>query len=265
MDVEAFMDGYLREIYFQAGDVVPLEAALALISTTADEPLTAEEIPPIPPAGPIETGVPAEHTKTDLEVSQTSPERIVASPVAKQLALEHNVELSMLKGSGPGGRITKEDVEAAIQSRQAIVPEIPASEITSSMRKAIAQRTQISKTTIPHYYVSIDLDMSHVLGYIERAKQAEQAQSKPIPTVTDVVIWACGQVLTRHPYLNASWIGEEIILHDEINIGLVVGVEGGLMVPVVNQANTLDIGPVRADFPIKGQDPVWHAVYVRAW
>lgn len=249
MDVEAFMDGYLREIYFQAGQVVPLEAAVALISTTPDEPLAPDAAIATPTPETVASDLQATEQKAEMTASPTQVERIIASPIARQLALEHQVDLATLKGSGPGGRITSADVEAIIQSRQAVgapTPGKPSSEITTSMRKAIAQRTLISKTTIPHYYVSIDFDMSHVLDVLEQAKQVAETEGETIPTVTDVLIWACGQILPRHPYLNASWIDDEIRLHDEINIGMVVGVEGGLMVPVINQANTLSLSQVAA-------------------
>jgi pyruvate dehydrogenase E2 component (dihydrolipoamide acetyltransferase) len=243
MDVEAYIDGYLRQTFFQDGDVVPIDAVIAIITSTPDEPLPEEveqvqeaAAPRVEKATPPAPAAPAR--------TPAAGGRIVASPIARKLAEEHGIELTTLIGSGPGGRIMREDVEAALQAREAAGAPAAPGLVSSGMRKAIAERTVFSNTTLPHYYVSIDLDMSAALEYVAQAKQHTANADAVVPTITDLLIWACGQIIPHHPSVNASWKDGGIEYHKQVNIGLVVGLEEGLMVPVVHNASALSISQI---------------------
>jgi pyruvate dehydrogenase E2 component (dihydrolipoamide acetyltransferase) len=245
MDVEAYLDGYLREIYFEEGAVVSTDAVIALISTTADEPIIEDD----PRPAPAVIGDQAVLDQVpDKKTRETFPTKsVLASPVAKKLAEENQIELSTITGSGPNGRITRKDVEAAIEKKQIKTEEIPTpappTESLSSMRRAIVERTVLSKTTIPHYYLTAEIDMMSAQAYVDH-KKLEAKGVASSPTITDLIIWSCGQVLPNHPSLRASWQDGQINLHQDIHIGMVIGLEEGMIVPVVHNVDRHSISEI---------------------
>jgi pyruvate dehydrogenase E2 component (dihydrolipoamide acetyltransferase) len=192
----------------------------------------------------------------DVSVRRGPPQ---ASPLAKRLADEAGIDLAMVAGTGPGGRIVKRDVEARLTtaptpaSEQTIPnrrePESPAApaprvEAPSRMRLTIARRMTEAKRDIPHFYVRADVDMGECMRLRESLKTTEFI---PYLTVTHLVVKAAAVTLRRHPRVNASWQEDgSIEIHEAVNPGIAVAIEDGLIVPVLHHAERMTLAEVAA-------------------
>jgi pyruvate dehydrogenase E2 component (dihydrolipoamide acetyltransferase) len=168
-----------------------------------------------------------------------------ASPLARRLAEEYEVDLSRVTGTGPDGRIVKRDVEAARDAAAAAPATAPAAVIPgaapgedkiedlplSRIRQTIARRMQQAKQEIPHYYLTADIDMTAAMKFREDAELSLGAGGRI--TVNDVIVLATAKALQRHPRFNAYWLEDHLQLHSQINIGIAIPVEDGLIVPAV--------------------------------
>lgn len=174
--------------------------------------------------------------------------KLRASPLARRAAEEAGVDISHVRGSGPEGRVTKRDIDNFLREQQLfkfrrlVSPRegAPGSrEELSSMRKTIAKRMAQSKREIPHFYVTVDVDMEDVV----RLKASLEATEVAEETVTynDIIVKACALALGRYPRINASYVDEGIVIHPNINIGLAVAVEDGLILPVIHNCERLSL------------------------
>ncbi len=223
VEVEAFRDGYIRDIFVSAGDTVPVGEVIAIITDSIDEPLDN-----VLPQEPL-----------NME-QQKSSNRILASPLARRIAKESGIDILSVKGSGPKGRIQKRDVLATVKSlsvsdikQEGIDKCVP----VSSMRRAIAKRTSRSKTEAPHFYISAMIDMTETQLFRKQISAIAEKNGWLPPSVSDIAIKASAFALMQIPDLNASFKGDEIIYFKDINIGLVVGLSEGMIVPVVHNAD----------------------------
>jgi pyruvate dehydrogenase E2 component (dihydrolipoamide acetyltransferase) len=164
--------------------------------------------------------------------------RLKASPLAKKLAEERNINLSQVRGSGDGGRIIKRDIESYVPvsggQAQGLTSERYQEVDISQMRKTIARRLGESKFTSPHFYLTISLDMEQAM----KARKAIIESTEQKVSFNDLVIKAAATALAKHPKVNSSWRGDKIRINEHVNIGVAVAVEEGLLVPVVRYANT---------------------------
>ena len=166
--------------------------------------------------------------------------RTRASPIARKLAEERGIDLSRVTGTGPGGRITRDDVlnykpapslPAAATART--VPKIVAQDIPlTSMRQAIARVTVRSKTEAPHFYVTAAMDMTDTMKFRQRLNEA-LAESGAKVSVNDMIIKACTGALLKYPKFNTSFAGDRLVGHPDINIGIAIALEQGLIVPAL--------------------------------
>jgi len=174
--------------------------------------------------------------------------KLRASPLARRAAEEAGVDISHVRGSGPEGRVTKRDIDNFLREQQLfkfrrlVSPRegAPGSrEELSSMRKTIAKRMAQSKREIPHFYVTVDVDMEDVV----RLKASLEATEISEETVTynDIIVKACALALGRYPRMNASYVDEGIVIHPNINIGVAVAVEDGLILPVIHNCERLSL------------------------
>jgi pyruvate dehydrogenase E2 component (dihydrolipoamide acetyltransferase) len=200
-------------------------------------------------------------TGTSVAPAQTSTEeRVFISPIARRLAAEHHLDIGQVQGTGPGGRIIRDDIELALQRQQAApqpvaptpqpayVP-VPAAAVAggaddvepvalSQMRKTIARRLQQSMQTIPHFYVTMVIDTTRLGEMRESLNEYAAGLPQPIKvSFNDLVVKAVAMSLTRMPEVNVSFDGEQLLLKKHVNIGVAVALEQGLIVPVVHDAD----------------------------
>lgn len=238
-DVEAYESGVLLKTLYAEGQEAEVLTPIAYIGKPGEEveeaaakSKAADEAKPTASAGKT----------TPVQVTEPGP-GIAASPSARKFARERGINLATVAGTGPGGRITKKDVLAAV-SGQTAAPEEAGQDDTvilfSPMRARIAQRLTHSKQNIPHFYISMDVDMSQALAW--RQKHNDKVQAKV--TITDMVTKAAAAALAEFPKINAHVQADRIILKKAINIGVAVSVEDGLIVPVITDANTKSIDEI---------------------
>lgn len=255
MELECFHEGVLLHIGVPAGPA-PVNALLAVIGQKGEdfEKLLAEE-----------NGAPGDGTKAPASASpdaitmaapkpaDVSPlatdTRVKASPLAKSLAAEAGIDISRLAGSGEQGRIVKRDVEAAVADtpsrpltpHQALPSAPQFGEVpVSQMRKTIARRLSESKFSAPHFYLTIKINMDRAA----EARKLIHEQSGTKVSFNDFIIKACALALRQHPAVNSSWLGDKIRIHRDINIGVAVAVEDGLLVPVLFGADRLGLADI---------------------
>jgi pyruvate dehydrogenase E2 component (dihydrolipoamide acetyltransferase) len=166
--------------------------------------------------------------------------------LARTIAEKEGIDLSSLAGSGRHGQILKRDVTAVIAERESSgksIHQIPHAQrrFLTPMRRAIAERTWKSKNEIPHFYTSITIDMESTINWHRQAADWAQLQGLSVPTITDICIRAAALSLVKFPGLNASLIGDSIYTFPDINIGLVVGLDEGMLVPVIQNTDQYDI------------------------
>ncbi len=277
-DVEAEQDGYLQRVA-EIGATLPVGGLAAWLHPNADftavgagaggaptvasaaVPATATSTAAAPVAAaaastsPAPSQQPATHPASLQAGNSASGQRLLASPVARQLAKAQNLDLASVAGSGPGGVILKRDVVAAGHSHAnrpaaAVAAAAPMTVATpaggfsrspmSSMRKAIAQRMMQSLTSKAQMTGFGRIDMAEAVKLRESLVAAEKELGARI-TFTDIVIKAAATVLAGMPEINAYIDGNDIVTWHEINIGLAVAVDGGLMVPVVRNADRLNL------------------------
>ncbi len=231
MDLEAFASGTLRRVLVNEGTTVKAGALIAVIAEPDEDisSVLADTIVPAP-------GAPREPEPRKVESPSTSPlsslgeEKgpIKASPRAKAMAAERGIDLSTLKGSGPGGRIVEEDV---IKAGAASVPRATGAtdRPLSQMRKAIARTTTQSKAPVPHFYLTAEIAMEEAEQLRAQLKQSRRSH----PSLTDMIVKAAALALTRHPEINVSYAGDVLRQHGSIDIGIAVGLDDGLIAPVL--------------------------------
>ena len=258
LELEAFDTGVLLKLLQTEGAVVPVGADMAIIGEAGEDisemlanngggdAATEDSAPKVDPAAPT-----ASAPTNAPVVSSEFPGGVKATPVARRIAKENNIDLSRVNGSGKDGSIRKSDVEAYLASPQSAAPIAyaatpvltgPETEVilTSRLRQAIARRMVESKTTIPHFYVTTEIDMGPVMDLRKQVNAALEAKGIKV-SVNDMIVKAVAVTLRDYPNLNASFAGDTIVRHNRINVGTAVAVEGGLLTVV--QKNT-DISPL---------------------
>jgi len=257
MEFESFYDGILSHIAVNEGETVKVDELIAIISENEiDVPKALESYGNESSIIPIEESndsVELNEDEKEINTTNTSSdlnERIKASPLAKKIAKEKNIDLSKVAGSGENGRIIKNDLsdlspveettEQQIQTEENQSPKVVdviKEETTivqnSTMRKAIAKNLSKSKFTAPHYYLSVEFNMDNAIAF------REQYNSIPDTKISfnDIVVKACAVALKNHPQVNSQWNDEKIILNNNVHIGVAVGIEDGLVVPVIKNAD----------------------------
>lgn len=241
VEVEAFRDGIVRQLLVEAGDTVPLGSVVAVVADSMEEALPAkpaEEAPSEPEAQWTQS------TPVTSSISRMGSGRLLASPIARRMAEMEGINLLRIKGTGSQGQILKRDVEKAMtsaRSKAEVEGEVRREPI-SKMRQAIARQTTRSKKEIPHFYADITVDMTQAMALRQKASEWAKKKGWATPTITDLCLRAAALTLGEFPMLNASFQDEEILYYQGINIGLVVGLaEGGMIVPVVHNADHLDL------------------------
>ena len=196
-------------------------------------------------AAPPKAEKEAEPEKPTPKIEKGEEARVKASPVARRIAAELGVDLSSVKGTGPEGRVTETDVRAAGKSKPAasaikVPAAVKAGESAriqlSGMRRVIAQRLGESLGPIPHFYLNIDIDAAPLIEAREELKSAGEGADAAKITVNDFVLKAAVQAAVKVPRVNASFDGDAIVQYADIDLGLAVAIEDGLLTPVIRAA-----------------------------
>jgi len=260
-ELEAETSGILSKVMAKEGDEVPIGTTIAYILQPGEK--APEVKTPVKVAAKEEkpeAGAVAEAPKPARE-----PKEIKASPLARNIAKEHNVDLAQVTGTGPGGRITKEDVLKYVEKGKAVVapaaPEAPvgAEEQVaplSTMREVIARRMVESFKT-PHFYLTVEVDAQEIQKTRQQLLPVIENNSGIRLTLTDLIIKVAAKALEKNPAVNCSYADGSVKLYKRIDIGLVTSVEGGLMVPVIRDANTkslAEIAQARAELVQKARE-----------
>ncbi|MEQ8725118.1 MAG: pyruvate dehydrogenase complex dihydrolipoamide acetyltransferase [Sandaracinaceae bacterium] len=177
--------------------------------------------------------------------------RVLASPLVRKLGREHDIDLSTVDGSGPGGRIIKRDIDDYLSRPRPSAPargerRPPRVEKLSSMRRTIARRLTESKQTVPHFYLTIDFDASPILAARKQINEA-LAKGGEKASINDFILKACAAALREVPAANASFMGDAIHYHQVVDISVAVAVPEGLVTPVLRDADQKGIREIAAE------------------
>jgi len=239
LEVESPADGILAGISEQAGAVVPVGKTIAWI-VRSGETLPTE----IAASGPVQPATEGVRDAAPVVPAPGSGPGTQISPKARRLAQEQGVDIARLRGSGPGGEILASDVLAAAESKSA-APAAPKDvEIPSSIGRLMAERTTQSWTTVPHFFVVREVDASALVEVRERLGSAIQQARGIKVTQTDLLVALLSRVLVKHSRMNASWSGAGIHLNHEVNIGVAMAVDDGVVATVIQNANQADLGEI---------------------
>ena len=260
VEVESTAAGVVRLLLVEQGAVVPVNSPIAVVGT-ADEKIEAPNTSQMSkvegPAATVPEQIPIPAAGT---ASAPVAGPVKASPLAKKIAREQSLDLSQIQGSGPGGRIVRRDIEAALQTMDrgpltvanvssSIVhrPSSAADETVgmSKLRQAIARRMSESKTSIPHFYVSHEYKMDALMDLRAQFNRIVPEDEKL--SVNDLIVRAVALTLRQFPNLNASLNGNSVLRHGQVNVGIAVSVEGGLLTIVCRGADQKPLRQISAE------------------
>ncbi len=278
MDLESYEAGTLQQILVQEGETVPIGQAIAVIGSGAPkeaQPTASTASAQGPAAVPVSAQsqpaerlpIPSTSTPQQETYSTESGDGrgVKASPLARRMAEEHHLDLGRIVGTGPGGRIVRDDIEEYLQQQAAPaqpaptppsapapaaaaakgpvpsvpVPVPPDAEVIklSRVQLLIARRLTESKQTIPHFYVSSEVEMTEALALRQTLNSTAGEEGVKV-TVNDLIVKACALALEKFPEVNSSIKEDQFIRYKHINIGIAVDAPTGLVVPVIHQTNS---------------------------
>ena len=258
VEIESYFTGFIGKILINEGESAEVGSSIAVVvkdmnesvadSSSAANTISEESSSKVNEKNTAKN-IPVEQPPVDVPVVDQSPsEKIKISPVAEKLAIEQGIDLNKINGTGPGGRITKADIEAQVSNNkpteqpvaktppQTVLPgeNIP----LSTTRSAIARITAQSKNGIPHFYVSMSIDMTDAL--VMRQQYGKLNPNSGI-TVNSLVLMAVKLALIDYPIFNSSFREDHIEVKPDINLGIAISVDDGLIVPAITQAQDLSI------------------------
>jgi pyruvate dehydrogenase E2 component (dihydrolipoamide acetyltransferase) len=263
LELEAQSGGTLLHFLESEGAVVPIGGNLAILGEQGEDvaglldSMPSEDDSSVKQAETDEISK-IEETKVaqpvEMGVGESAfPGGVKATPVARRIAEQRGIDLSMINGSGPGGRIRKVDVEGHIAGARLSGPSVVLETVSegdeeiamSRLRKAIGRRMVESKTTVPHFYVTSDVDMGPALA-LRKEINALLPEDQKV-TVNDMIVKAAAIALREYPNLNASFAGDSVIQYGQINVGSAVAVEGGLLTVVQKNTDVSSLAQIAID------------------
>jgi pyruvate dehydrogenase E2 component (dihydrolipoamide acetyltransferase) len=259
MEFESFQEGFLLHIGVAEGAKAPVDTILAILGEKGEditELLKVESAPEPKKEEPAKQAPKSVDTPKVEEVKVTAPiptktkgtavesnGKAIASPLARKLADERNINLSLVKGTGDAGRIVKRDIDNYSGSNSAPSVERYTEVEVSQMRKVIAQRLGESKFTAPHFYLTCEINMDKTI----EARKAINTVSPVKISFNDMIVKATSMALQEHPQVNSSWLGDRIRFNEHIHIGIAMAIEDGLLVPVVRFANNKRLSEISSE------------------
>jgi pyruvate dehydrogenase E2 component (dihydrolipoamide acetyltransferase) len=259
MEFESFQEGFLLHIGVAEGAKAPVDTILAILGEKGEditELLKVESAPEPKKEEPAKQAPKSVDTPKVEEVKVTAPiptktkgtavesnGKAIASPLARKLADERNINLSLVKGTGDAGRIVKRDIDNYSGSNSAPSVESYTEVEVSQMRKVIAQRLGESKFTAPHFYLTCEINMDKTI----EARKAINTVSPVKISFNDMIVKATSMALQEHSQVNSSWLGDRIRFNEHIHIGIAMAIEDGLLVPVVRFANNKRLSEISSE------------------
>lgn len=260
--IEAYDDGVILKILVKAGDSAPVGSTIAWIGKAGEKvPDVAPAAVAAPPAAPAPAPVAASKPAPAPVAAPRPPplppapapaasiSRVRASPLAKKVAAAQGVDLSSVQGSGPNGRIIRKDVEAALEARpvssfpRASGVRLPPQSLpVTTMRKVIAQRLTEVKPGVPHFYLNVDIEMDQALKLREEAKAQDLKVS-----VNDIIVKAVAVAVRRFPRVNQVFAGDVIHQLQNVDVGIAVAIEDGLITPIVKDADQKGLAEIAGE------------------
>ena len=264
VEFEAYTGGVLGRIIAQEGVAIPVGELIAIITepgesvpemeAAAAPPAAAPAPPPAPAAAPTPAAAPSA-----APAPATSDGQVRASPIARRLARERGIEISLVTGTGPNGRITERDIESyqpagpepapapaaapAPVAQPAAAPTDSRIEL-SRMRQTIARVTSDSKSTAPHFYVTAEIDMGKAMALRRDVNDASDPDNRV--SVNDLMVKACAIALAKHPKFNSFYRGDHLEVHGAMNIGIAIALESGLILPGVSNCESKSLLQIAA-------------------
>lgn len=240
VEVTANLSGILLRRRAAEGDTVPVGQTVAYIGNSG-ETVVEEAIDPPPSAPAISAAAPAtlaSMKQQRIDLSGLVSDRQAASPAAKRIAREQSVDITALRGSGPGGAVLARDLAAPSSLASGSTTANGATTPLSAMGRITAARMSASKQTAPHFYLSMDINMTAAMAQRQEWRAAGLAE---LPSINDFIIFGCAQALRSHALMNAQFHKQAIARFDDIHIGFAVALDEGLVVPVVRHADRLSL------------------------
>ena len=272
MELESFDDGILEKLLVPEGTTVAIGQPLAVIGDGSGTIPPVEAAPEAPGSDPSTGPVPAPPESRPAQApsdarADAGARRLLSSPLARREAARHGLDPATITGTGPGGRIVRADVEAAIAAAEteqpqpqrqappaaagrepAVTPSSAQDSVEvplSQMRKVTAHRLTESAAA-PHFYLTVVVAVDALFRFRSEVNERFADQDVKV-SVTDLLVRACAATLRRHPHVNSSWAGDKILAHQKINIGVAVALDEGLMVPVVTGADTKSLDQIATE------------------
>lgn len=260
VEFEAYTGGVLGRIVAEAGVAVPVGELIAIITEPGESvPEVAAPAPSPAQAAPAAPAPAAAEPEPPAASAPASDGGVRASPIARRLARERGIDLSLVTGTGPNGRITERDVEnyqapaAAPVPAPASAPAVTAEPVAapadsrielSRMRQTIARVTSDSKSTAPHFYVTAEIDMGKAMSLRRDVNDASDPENRV--SVNDLMVKACALALAKHPKFNSFYRGDHLEVHGAMNIGIAIALESGLILPGVSNCESKSLLQIAA-------------------
>jgi pyruvate dehydrogenase E2 component (dihydrolipoamide acetyltransferase) len=255
MEMESFDEGTITEITIPEGGVVKVGEKIAILDGGSAPAKSKPQA--TAPAATAPAASAAAAPKPRNAVPTPSGARPKSSPLARKIAAERGIDLATVAGSGPGGRIVAADVPetsaAATKPTTSAAPRIAVPESASDkrtplsgMRRTIAERLLASKTQIPHFYLSLEIDAAPLTRLRKDINAAAEASGTPKVTFNDFVLLATARAAAAHPAVNSAFAGDAIIEYPSVNLSVAIAVDDGLITPVIRDAQTLTLREISA-------------------
>jgi pyruvate dehydrogenase E2 component (dihydrolipoamide acetyltransferase) len=258
VEVESMTSGVIYKHLISEGSSAPVGEPIAVVGEPGEEIDIEALVKTAPQEETVEeAGIETKEEKP-VAIKQEAepgsdgelPDGVRASPIARRMAADHKIDIASLSGTGPGGRIVKQDVEDAIASSgsPAQIPQAAGETVRipiSKLRTAIGRRMVTAKQELPHFYLTIDVDAAPLMAM--RSEWNEILSEEEKLSVNDFIVKATALALREFPNLNASLDKDVIVRHGEINVGVAVAVEDGLLTAVVNNADMKSIPAISAE------------------
>jgi pyruvate dehydrogenase E2 component (dihydrolipoamide acetyltransferase) len=242
MEIESPGEGILRGVKAHAGAEIPVGQTIAWILRPG-EVAPAEEVRAESGRRHDPATLPSNRPATEMHTASSQAASRI-SPKARRLAKEQGVDLANVRGSGPGGEILASDIQAAAQSRETTTKPAEHPATLSPIARLMAERTTQSWTGVPHFFVTREVDATALNQIKQQLAAAAFSTGAPRVTHTDLLVALVAKVLAKHPRLNASWSEETVRENHNINIGLAMAVDEGVVAPVLRNADRVPLAQI---------------------